>query len=131
MSTIITKQKNFNELFSRLKKIVNDYELDPNYFIVYGSAPLVVHNILDDVNDLDVVICENHWPFRVKKKHSEDGIEFFNVWLPETLKESPEYLISNHSFIYEGIKFVNPNKVLSYKKKLNRKKDYKFLKSLN
>lgn len=131
MSTIITKQKNFNELFSRLKKIVSDYELDPNYFIVYGSAPLVVHNILDDANDLDVVICENHWPFSDKKKHSEGGIEFFDMWLPNVLNESPEYLIKNHSFTYEGIKFVNPNKVLSYKKKLNRKKDYEILKSIN
>jgi hypothetical protein len=69
----------FQELLDTLK----DLDLPPNNYAVFGSAPLVITGMIEDVDDL----------------------------------------IDNHSFIYEGINFIYPKKVIKYKKLMKRKKD--------
>jgi hypothetical protein len=107
--------KNFKFLMDKLK----DYNLDSEDYAVFGSAPLVITGMIDDVNDLDVIIRPSKWEFNDEGEYRTKYIEFFNNW--------PEYdiddLIDNHSFVYNGVRFINPKKVIEYKKSLKRNKD--------
>jgi hypothetical protein len=75
--------------------------------------------MINDVNDLDVIIRPSKWEFNDEGEYRTKDIEFFNNW--------PEYdiddLIDNHSFVYNGVRFINPKKVIEYKKSLKRNKD--------
>lgn len=107
--------KKFNMLLDHLI----DVDLDPNEFAVFGSAPLVITGIIDDVNDFDVIIKPQYWPFGNMKEVRGENFEFFKEWFDEDVND----LIDNHSFLYKGIKFIYPKKVMEYKRRLKRKKD--------
>jgi len=115
-------RQNLNRLLKKLKT----YNLNPNDYVVYGSAPLAVAGYIDDVNDLDVVIRPESWPFG-RVGHYDDGeIEFFMEWKPgDGTMQSADDLINFHTMRqpYEGHYFVEPKKVIEYKRNLMRAKD--------
>jgi len=96
------------------------YGLEDGDYAIFGSAPLVVKGLLDDVNDLDVIIKPSKWIFGDNEYRTED-IEFFNNWPGFDIDD----LIDNKSFEYNGFRFVNVDEVIRYKKMLKRKKDKK------
>lgn len=115
-------KENLHTLLKRLSL----YNLNPNDYVVYGSAPLVVSGYLDDVNDLDVVILPESWPFGKSGYYDDGQIEFFMEWKPGDGSMQPaKDLINNHrmDFPYEGHYFVKPEKVIEYKRNLMRPKD--------
>jgi hypothetical protein len=105
----------FQELLDTLK----DLDLPPNNYAVFGSAPLVITGMIEDVNDFDIIIRPDYWPFGKKNEVRTENFEFFKNWMDEDVDD----LIDNHSFIYEGINFIYPKKVIKYKKLMKRKKD--------
>lgn len=107
--------KKFDVFIELLKK----YNLPNNSFAVFGSAPLVITGMIKDVNDLDVIIRPSEWPFQTKNSYQTEDIEFFDNWPGFDIDD----LIDNHSFEYDGILFINPKKVIEYKKSMGRKKD--------
>jgi len=111
-------RQNLNRLLKKLKT----YNLNPNDYVVYGSAPLAVAGYIDDVNDLDVVIKPFGW-----LGHYDDGeIEFFMEWKPgDGTMQSADDLIRFHRMKhpYEGHYFVDIKKVIEYKRNLMRPKD--------
>lgn len=115
-------RENFNKLLKKLSL----YNLNPEDYVIYGSSPLVVNGYIDDVNDLDVVIRPESWPFG-KQAHYDDGeIEFFMEWWNgDGTMDSAENLIKFHRMKdkYEGHYFVDPKKVLEYKRNMMRDKD--------
>ena len=93
-------------------------KLDGEY-AVFGSAPLVVTGMINDVNDLDVIIRPRSWEFGNDGEYRTEDIEFFNKWPGFDVDD----LIDNHTFEYKGVLFVYPEKVIEYKRKMNRLKD--------
>ena len=107
--------KKFDVLLSVLKEL----NLPEGKFSVYGSAPLVIVGMIDDVNDFDVIISPSVWGDGENKEIRTEDFEFFNFWPDEDVDD----LIDNHSFMYKDVLFVYPEKVLKYKKKMKRDKD--------
>jgi hypothetical protein len=106
-------QMKFDLLLSKLK----DLNLPKGKYAVFGSASLVIHGIIDDVNDFDVIISPSIWNDYKNLKIKD--FEFFNHWMNEDVDD----LINNHSFLYNDILFINQDKVIKYKKEMKRDKD--------
>lgn len=107
--------RKFDILLSKLKEL----NLPEGKFSVFGSAPLVIVGIIEDVNDFDVIISPSVWGNGEEKEKRTEDFEFFNHWPDENVDE----LIQSHSFLYDGVLFVDPKKVLEYKKRMGREKD--------
>ena len=112
-----------NESDDKLDKLLDillsKYNLPKNKYAIFGSTPLLVKGMINDINDLDVIVKPKYWPFGEKDSHRTEEIEFFKSWPGFNVND----LINNHSFNYKGFKFINPDKVLEYKKELKRDKD--------
>ena len=102
-----------------LLKILDDYNMNPDDYAIFGSAPLVITGMVDDVNDLDVIVRPNKWEFGDGGEYRTEHIEFFNNWPGYDIDD----LIDNHTFEFKGKRFVNPIKVIEYKRELRRDKD--------
>jgi hypothetical protein len=118
---LIYEIKEDGERLEYLLDELKGYGLEDGDYAIFGSAPLVVKGLLDDVNDLDVIIKPSKWIFEDNEYRTED-IEFFNNWPGFDIDD----LIDNKSFEYNGFRFVNVDEVIRYKKMLKRKKDKKF-----
>jgi hypothetical protein len=103
----------------KLLRMLSKYPLTKGDYAIFGSAPLMVLGIIDSVNDLDVIIRPSKWPFESKGEFRTNKIEFFDNWPGFDVDD----LIDNHTFEYNGFLFVNPDKVITYKRKLKRGKD--------
>ena len=106
-----------------LLEVLSTYNLPKGDYAVFGSAPLVVVGMVDDVNDLDVIIRPSKWPFQTEGEYLTEDIEFFDNWPNEDVDD----LIDNHSFEYDGVLFIDPKKVIKYKQNMNRDKDIDIL----
>ena len=114
------KEDRVGERLEYLLDELKGYGLEDGDYAIFGSAPLVVKGLLDDVNDLDVIIKPSKWIFGDNEYRTED-IEFFNNWPGFDIDD----LIDNKSFESNGFRFVNVDEVIRYKKMLKRKKDKK------
>jgi len=106
-----------------LLEVLNGYNLPKGDYAIFGSSPLVVVGMIDDVNDLDVIIRPSKWPFQTEGEYLTEDIEFFDNWPNEDVDD----LIDNHSFEYDGVLFIYPKKVIEYKKRMSREKDMDIL----
>lgn len=111
------QSKKLDILLSRLEQ----YNLDKDNIAIFGSAPLVVKGLLNDVNDLDVIVKPSSWNFNDSNEFRdyENNIEFFSDWLTFDIDD----LIDNHYFMYKGYKFIDIEYVYQYKRILARSKD--------
>ena len=105
--------------FNTLLELLKTYNLPHGEYAVFGSSPLVVVGIINDVNDLDVIIKPRSWEFGNDGEYRTEDIEFFDNWPGFDVDD----LIDNHTFEYNGVLFVYPEKVIEYKRRLNRLKD--------
>lgn len=111
------------ERFNYLLELLKRYNLPRGEYAVFGSAPLVIGGLIDDVNDFDVIIKPRSWNFDSKKEYRTVDIEFFDNWPPFDVDD----LVDNHTFEFRGVLFVNPEKVIEYKRRMNRPKDQDIL----
>jgi hypothetical protein len=109
------QEKKFDQLLIKL----DTYNLDRNDFAIFGSAPLVAKNLLDDVNDLDIIVRPSAWTFETSGEFRDGDIEFFDNWSPFDVDD----LIDNHTFEHNGFKFVDTVYVYQYKQSMGRDKD--------
>ncbi|MBT2211124.1 MULTISPECIES: hypothetical protein [Actinomadura] len=107
-------------------------------FILAGSAPLLLHGLRADIQDLDVVARKAAWkeverlypvaaaPYDgVLVAHHFDGqvsIEILNGWFPRLMSWSTDYLIERAE-VARGINFMPLDLTLAWKKSLGRHKD--------
>ena len=106
--------------FDYLLQLLKTYNLPKGEYAVFGSAPLVISGVINDVRDFDVIIRPRSWSFRTESEYRTEDIEFFNKWPGFDVSD----LIDNHTFEYSGVLFVNPEKVIEYKRQMNRPKDH-------
>ena len=105
--------------FYILLELLKTYDLTYGEYAIFGSAPLVITGMIKDVNDLDVIIRPRAWSFDNDGEYRTNDIEFFDNWPGFDVDD----LINNHTFEFNGVLFVYPEKVIEYKRKLNRIKD--------
>lgn len=118
-----------------IKKLLT-LKLDPNDFVIFGSAPLLTRGLRDEISDLDIVARGEAWVrareladhrFQLSLHSLQpmltffDGlIEIYPQWIDDTW--SVDTLIDDVDII-GGLRFARLRRVLAYKRKLDRKKD--------
>ena len=70
-----------------LLEVLNGYNLPKGDYAIFGSSPLVVVGMIDDVNDLDVIIRPSKWPFQTEGEYLTEDIEFFDNWPNEDVDD--------------------------------------------
>ena len=105
--------------FYILLELLKTYDLTYGDYAIFGSAPLVITGMIKDVNDLDVIIRPRSSCLDGDGEYRTNDIEFFDNQPGFDVDD----LIDNHTFEFKGVLFVYPEKVIEYKKKLNRIKD--------
>ncbi|MBE1464895.1 hypothetical protein [Kibdelosporangium phytohabitans] len=129
-----------NELLVELRRM----GLDPDHFVVFGSAPLLVHGLRETVSDLDVVARD--WVWDYVSEHGEQGegtrskdriwlfhggrIQFSRNWIrfdedeehSAKLEWNTDDLIDSAEPV-GGLRFARVEDVLAYKQRLLRPKD--------
>ncbi|WP_406633713.1 hypothetical protein [Amycolatopsis sp. WGS_07] len=115
--------------------------LDPDHFVIFGSAPLLAHGLRTTVHDLDVVARGDvlTWAQQTGTPaigtHSGDPvwhlcegrIQVSAGWI--TPQWNPTALIDNADLI-EGLRFARLLDVLHYKQELRRPKDLADIKKI-
>ncbi|SNY15190.1 hypothetical protein [Paractinoplanes atraurantiacus] len=111
-------------------------ELNPDHFVVFGSAPLLMHGLRDEVSDLDVVARGAAWERASTLAESlvtsslggmmasfdNGAIQVSTGWISPGWR--PDDLIDGAEII-AGIRFARLDQVLEYKRQLRREKDLK------
>lgn len=120
------KIMNKKEILDTLKKL----DFPKNEYIVISGASMVVQEIKNETSDIDIAISEKlekkltnlnyHIGFNGKKIYEMPNIEIFSDFYEETAYT-----------IIDNIRFATLESILSLKKKLNRKKDIKDIKTLD
>lgn len=130
MATTSTEQVRDNELIRELAAL----NLDPEEFVIFGSAPLLVHGLRATIRDLDVVARGDvmAWARRTGSpavgRHSGAQVwqlnggrlQFSSGWTNSLW--SPDELIDNAQLV-DGLRFARLADVLRYKQELRRPKD--------
>ncbi|HEX6353209.1 hypothetical protein [Actinophytocola sp.] len=108
--------------------------LNPDHFVVFGSAPLLAHGLRASINDLDIVARADVWQCvsatgsptrgmysgdRVWQFYGGD-LQFSERWITDDW--DVDALIDNAEII-DGIRFATLADVLRYKEILGRQKD--------
>lgn len=119
-----------------LFKEVSELGFQPNTFAIFGSGPLLAHNLTNEIDDVDIIVNDNGWQKALtlgKLDHAASGdpvvrigdnIEIFNSWAPGIW--NTQNLI-NEAEIINGLPFVKLENVLAWKKLRNKPKDQKHI----
>lgn len=124
------------ELLDKLKSL----ELPPEDFAIFGGGPLYPIGVKPLGHDIDLVARGAAWEKARSLgniKMAEEGnlmialfndeIEIFNEWIPG--KWDIDELIDTAD-VYDGIRFVNLQNVIKYKRERGRPKDLEHLRML-
>jgi hypothetical protein len=112
-----------------LVAIVRSLDLPPGDYALHGSAPLLAHGLVTEINDLDIVSRGAAWQRARSLAPLEQGekddvvrplpdVEIFDGWLgddADRLIDEAEYML--------GVPFVTLEAVLRFKRRLGRPKD--------
>lgn len=115
---------------------LKNLNLPTDKFAVFGSGPLGIRN-LREINDLDIIVKISLWE-ELKENHPvqkniEKGYEYIQIGNIEIYKvwgggiNNIDELIDEADII-NGIRFVKMERVLEWKKKVNREKDQEDIK---
>jgi hypothetical protein len=114
-------------LFERLRAL----RLSPGEYAVFGSGPIAVRGLLDEVNDLDIIVRGATWP-RLRSLGTvvvKDGDEMVDLGNGLTFGRSWEYgdfdidQLIDEAEIIAGLAFVRLASVIEFKKIAGRPKD--------
>jgi hypothetical protein len=108
--------------------------LNPDHFVIFGSAPLAVHGLRTRISDLDVVARGDVWRrvsimgTPIKGEYSGDlgwqvgdgHIQFFDRWITD---EWDTGALIDEADVFGGIRFASLTDVLRYKERLKRPND--------
>ena len=115
---------NKEEIFKALNKL----ELDKDKYIVLSGASLVVQDIIDTTSDIDLACDKAYydeikWPTKIGAFNIE--IKYYDIY------EISNNLYDNNIIVINGYKFMNLEKCLEVKERLNRKKDLKLIRKID
>lgn len=119
---------------NRLLRQIKRMGLDQEHFVIFGSAPLFVHGLRADIQDLDVLARSSAWQKVVSSGTPALGtytgdtvrqfhggrIQFSEGWISDDF--DTDTLIAEAD-LFQGLRFAKLSEVLRYKERLNRPKD--------
>ena len=122
--------------YNKLIELVKSLGMPTKDFAIFGSGPMYPHGLKYLDRDIDIIARGDAWKVAVsfkppvKEKHNlwdlvslfNGKIEIFTGWAPGIWQV--DKLIDSAEIFY-GLRFVRLEKVLMYKKMLNRPKDKK------
>lgn len=122
--------KEFEKLLGEFKKL----NLPDGEYAIYGSGPLAVRDIRK-AKDLDIIATDSlyqklkgKYPRDSKKERIKIGkIEIYPFWAWEPQIKGLEEAIKRAELI-RGLRFVQLNDLVNYKKKMGRPKDFNDIK---
>jgi hypothetical protein len=108
---------------------VLELKLPPHDYVLFGSLPLLAHELVDSVNDIDILARGFAWEQAQTFARAElapmgewrvslGSIEIYNAWLGMDV----EAIIDRAVFV-NGLPYADLQDVLEFKQKLNRPKD--------
>ena len=108
---------------------VRELALPVGDWVVHGSGPLVMHWLLDDVNDLDILARGAAWRAALDLGVPEPGrqdlvircgpdVEVWSGWLEDDVDE-----LIDSAELMDGVPVVPLAAVLAFKERVNRPKD--------
>lgn len=109
--------------------IVGSLGLPEGDFALHGSAPLLAHGLVGEINDLDIVSRGAAWEYAKTMAPLEQGqkddvvrprpaVEIFDGWLGDDANA-----LIDEADLIDGVPFVPLEAVLRFKRRLNRPKD--------
>jgi hypothetical protein len=112
-----------------VQRLVARLNLPDGDFALHGSAPLLAHGLIDEVNDVDIVARGRAWKRAtelapVVAGRQDDvvrplpGVEIFDGWLGD----DADTLIDQAATV-NGLPCVTLREVLAFKRRLQRPKD--------
>jgi hypothetical protein len=104
-------------------------ELPPNDYVLFGSVPLLVHGLIEYVNDIDILARGSAWEYAQTLAKAElapmgewrvslGDIEIYNAWLGMDVEA-----IISRAVLINTLPYADLRDVLTFKQKLNRPKD--------
>ncbi len=119
------------ELLERLGKL----ELPPQDYVIFGSAPLLVHGLIDQIEDIDIVARDTAWTHalslgqavnlgQVPRAPGGDRVirlgqlDIYDGWLGMDREQLIDTAELRHGFPFARLEYV-----LTYKERLKRPKD--------
>lgn len=131
--------------FSRgrqLIEFIKKLNLPQDEFVVFGSGAMYLNEIKDLDHDIDLLARGSAWEKATKLAKPVDTlyhkgkvvvlnngkVEIYNEWLPGDWDMDK---LINKSDLIDGIRFVNLDTVIKWKKMMNREKDQKHLKMID
>jgi hypothetical protein len=116
-----------------LEQKVKALSLSATDFLIFGSAPLLIHGLVSTINDIDLVARGSAW--EKAKTYGEvlqgkngdrliqlGSIDIYDGWMSEKIAG----LMERARFV-RGLPYASLEDVLRYKLKLNRPKDAKHI----
>ncbi len=114
---------------SELREQVEQLNLPTEDFVLFGSAPMLVHGLIAEVNDIDIVARASAWEKAQSlgsKKLAAAGdfvisykdTDIYDGWMGESVDA-----IFKRAQLLQGLKYAHLKDVLKYKLELNRAKD--------
>lgn len=127
-----------NHKAGKLFNLLRAMELPSGSYAVFGSGPLAVHGLIDEVSDLDVIVREDTWNavehLGTIVMYGDDpvvdlgnGLTFGRSWAYGDL--DIEDLIDDAEVI-DGLPFVRLEAVLAFKRTASRPKDLRHIELL-
>ena len=113
---------------NELRHQVLTLDLPRSDYLVFGSAPLLVHRLISQINDVDIVLRGITWDrFQgLEPKPAKYGdtvillgdIELYSGWMGMNIDD-----LFARSTLIDGVRFASLEDVLKFKRVLNRPKD--------
>lgn len=124
----------------RLLERLRAWELPDGHYAVFGSGPLFIRGVIDDIHDLDVLTREPAWSAVLPRgqllRHAEFGVEIVDAGEGVTFGRDwgigefdTDQLIETADKI-DGLPFVRLEHVIAYKQIADRPKDREHLRAL-
>ena len=115
-------------------KILNDYNLDKNKYMLISGAALVFHGIKNKTHDIDIAVDKDYYNLLLKKYDCKfDRINEFNndtYFIDDFINFGTDYYKDKYD-INDGIKVQSINDIKQLKSFLNRKKDINDIRCIN
>lgn len=113
---------------STILKILKEYNLDPNRYIILSGASLVLQDIKEYTSDIDIAV-DNTLYNEILNKYSctfEKYKDGYKIWYIDNIINFSNNLYTTTKYIdIYGYKAQSPDSILELKRTLNRSKDKK------
>jgi len=127
-----------NDYFKKLKQL----RLPSDKYFLFGSAPLFIVGIIDEINDLDIIALDDAWELAKllgSREISDLGGKQIRVFGDPKIEIFPDIRpgdwdlkkVLSRSLLFNGINFANITSVFRWKTLYNREKDRDHLKFIN